>query len=373
MNSENQNNNQGKEIIYPLARKIVVITGAFALILSILMIANYIQTESIEPLNNQALNQLMLQLQKEPDNETLKQQIRALDLLARKAYFTNQWQIRSGGFLLFTAIIIMVLSLKFLNARKTKFPDLKTTPAPNMSWEEKILARKSITYSGIVIFVLALIASILSESEISGPDSNSSRLSSFPSMDEIRQNWNGFRGPGGLGIAYQEAVPTDWDGSSGKNIIWKTALEKPGFNSPIIWGNKLFLAAADKSSQEVYCLDTKSGKFIWKTEINDVSGSPKKKPKVTEDTGYAAPTMTTDGQNVFVLFATGDIAGLDFDGNRVWAKNLGVPNNHYGHSSSLILHENLLLIQYDHNDSQQLIALRSANGDQVYSTSRPDV
>jgi len=373
MNSKSQSTRNTNETLYPLVRKIILIAGVFALIISILMIANYVQTRSIEPLNNQALNQLMLQLQKEPDNQALKEQIRALDLLARKAYFTNQWQIRTGGFLLFSALIILLLALKFLNARKTQFPELESTPAPNMSWEEKILARKSITYSGIAIFILALIASILSESDISGSTSETGQTANFPSIEEIRQNWNNFRGPGGLGIAYQEEVPTDWDGATGKNIIWKTKLEKPGFNSPIIWGNKLFLAAADKSGQEVYCFDTELGKLVWKIELNDVPGSPDKKPKVTEDTGYAAPTMTTDGQNVYVIFATGDIAGLDFDGKQVWAKNLGAPDNHYGHSSSLILFEDLLLIQYDHNDSQQLIALRRANGDQVYSTPRPDV
>jgi len=373
MNSENRMNKKNSEIWYPLARKVVIIAAVFAMVLSILMIANFIQTRSVEPLKNQALTQLMLQLQKEPDNQALKEQIRALDLLARKAYFTTQWQIRTGGFLLFAAILIIVFSLKFLNARKTKFPDMDSTPAPNMTWDEKILARKSITISGITIFVLALLTSILSESEITESDSESAGSAIFPTIDVIRQNWNGFRGPGGLGIAYQQDVPTEWDGATGKNIKWKIEIPKPGYNSPIVWEDKIFLAAADKSSQEVYCFDSGTGELIWKTELNDVPGSPEKKPKVTEDTGYAAPTMTTNGQNVFVIFATGDIAGLDFSGKRIWAKNLGIPDNHYGHSSSLILHENLVLIQYDHNDSQQLIALRSSNGDLVYSTPRPDV
>jgi outer membrane protein assembly factor BamB len=337
------------------------------------MIANYIQTQSIEPLNNQALNQLMLQLQKEPDNQSLKEQIRALDLLARKAYFTNQWQIRTGGFFLCTAIIILLLSLKFLNARKTKFPDLETTPAPNMSWEEKILARKSITYSGTTLFALALLASLLTQSGISEPGSDSPQSAGSPSMEQIRKNWNGFRGPSGLGIAYQQDIPTSWDGQSGENIIWKIELPKPGFNSPIVWEDKIFLSTADKTSQEVYCIDTESGNMIWKTELNSIPGTPDKKPKVTKDTGYAAPTMTTDGHNVYVLYATGDLAALDFSGQQIWAKNLGVPDNHYGHSSSLILYENLILVQYDNNKSQQLIAIRSANGDQIYRTLRSDV
>jgi len=373
MNSENQNQKNNAEIWYPLLRKIIVITGIFALILSILMIANYIQTTSIEPLNNQALNQLMLQLQKDPDNQALKEQIRALDLLARKAYFTNQWQIRTGGFILFTAIIILLLSLKFLNARKTKFPDLVTSPAPNMSWEEKILARKSIIYSGLTLFILALLSGLLTQSHISADDSNGSQELGSVTIEQIRQNWNGFRGPNGLGIAHQPDTPIHWDGNSGENVIWKIELPKPGFNSPIVWEDKLFLSAADKKSQEVYCIDTESGKIVWKKELNAIPGTPDKKPKVTKDTGYAAPTMTTDGQNIYVLFATGDIAALDFSGQEKWTQNIGVPDNHYGHSSSLIIYKKMLLIQYDHNEGQYLIALRTSNGDQVYKTQRKDV
>jgi outer membrane protein assembly factor BamB len=372
MNSNKQTNSEYHEMWYSLARKIVLVTASFALIISILMIANYIQTKSIEPLKSPALAQLMLQLQKDPDNLALKEQIRALDLLARKAYFTNQWQIRSGGFLLFTSLVILLLALKFLNSKKTKFPDLEAGPDPDMSWEEKILARKYITYSGLVLIFLALITSILTDSEVYRSGSDTSQPDTFPSIEQIRQNWNGFRGQGGLGIAHQNDVPTDWDGSTGKNIIWKQALPKPGFNSPIVWEDKLFLAGADKTGQEVYCVDTNSGEIIWNTKLNDIPGSPDKKPKVSKDTGYAAPTMTTDGQRVFVIFTTGDLACLDYTGKRVWVKNLGVPDNHYGHSSSLILYQDLLLVQYDHNESRQLIGLQSATGDKVYSTVRDD-
>jgi outer membrane protein assembly factor BamB len=373
MNSENLIIKHPIEFWYNLTRIIVLITGIFALILSILMIANYIQTQSIEPLNSQALKQLMLQLQKEPDNTALKEQVRALDLLARKAYFSNQWQIRTGSFLVFSAIIILVLGMKFLNSGRTKLPDLETAVAPDLPWEEKILARKYIMISGLTLFVLALISGVLTESEISAEMSDQSGNSGFASAEQIRENWNGFRGPGGLGIAFHTDVPNGWDGETGKNIIWKTALPKPGFNSPIVWEDKIFLSGADKTVQEVYCIDAQSGKILWKTDLNDIPGSPPKRPKVTKDTGYAAPTMVTDGQSVFVVFATGDVAALDFSGNRIWVKNLGPPDNHYGHSSSLRMYENLLLIQYDHNAGQHLIALQSATGNQIYDTNRREV
>jgi outer membrane protein assembly factor BamB len=166
MNSENQPVDPPDKRWQDLARKLVIITALFASVLSILMIANYIQTKTIEPLKSPALSQLMLQLQKEPENQALKEQIRALDLLARRAYFTNQWQVRTGGFLLFASLIILLLALKYLKAQKDKFPDLSTSAPPDLSWDERILARKSIVTVGLILIGLALVTGILSESEI---------------------------------------------------------------------------------------------------------------------------------------------------------------------------------------------------------------
>ncbi|MFC1490230.1 hypothetical protein ACFL6K_03375, partial [Candidatus Latescibacterota bacterium] len=94
-----------KTLLYAAARRIALVSAFFAFIISVLLIANYIQTKSVEPLNSKALNQLMLEFREDQDNDSLKEQIRALDLLARKAYFTNQWQIRTGGFLLFVFVL----------------------------------------------------------------------------------------------------------------------------------------------------------------------------------------------------------------------------------------------------------------------------
>jgi outer membrane protein assembly factor BamB len=58
------------------------------------------------------------------------------------------------------------------------------------------------------------------------------------------------------------------------------------------------------------------------------------------------------------------------NGIRVWAKNLGVPDNHYGHSSSLIVWDNKLFIQYDTNRGGKLIALNTATGAEVWQTTR---
>jgi outer membrane protein assembly factor BamB len=336
------------------------------------MIANYLQTKKADPLNSKALQKLILQLQDNPDDVALKEQIRSLDLLARRAYFTNQWQIRAGSILLFISVLVFLTCLKYLRSLELQLPDL--TEKTGISWEENILAKKYLTYAGISLFAIALIIGILSEGDLKGfgvekPDMEVAQ-GDYPTIDILRKNWPGFRGAEGIGIAYQSDVPLSWDGASGENIKWKTEIPLSGFSSPIIWQDRLFLSGADEESQVVYCFDPVTGDILWQAELNDIPGTPATRPKVADDTGLAASTMTTNGKLVHVIFATGDVATLDFAGNRIWAKNIGQPDNHYGHSSSLISYKDLLFIQFDHNKSQHLLALRAATGELAHDTRR---
>jgi outer membrane protein assembly factor BamB len=360
-------------MMYNIAKRVAVVAVIFAVIISLLLIVNYIQTKSIDPLNSKAISQLMAKLQENPNDTALKEQIRALDLLARKAYFTYQWQIRTGSILLFVFVLVFLLALKYMSSLKSQLPDLSESVSQDDTWENKLLSRRYIIFSGLGLFLLAFVLGILSENEMKnfGMMKKGEMLAAdFPGIDEIRKNWPGFRGPEGIGIAYQTDVPIEWDGKSGKNILWKTPIPLPGFNSPILWGDKIFLSGADKKNRVVYCMGAGSGKILWQAEVKDILGSPDKPPKTTDDTGYAAPTMTTDGQRLFAIFATGDIACFDFSGKPIWAKNLGMPGNHYGHASSLILYQDLLLVQYDQKTGGHLLALKTDTGILVYDKPR---
>lgn len=356
---------------YPIARNSAVISGAFVLLLSALILVNYMQVQSVDPLNSEALTRLMQQLREEPGNEDLKEQIRALDLLARRAYFTHQWQLRTGSYLLFGSMLVFLVALKYMGSLRSQLPDLTREPDRAGAWEERILARKWVLFSGLVLFVMAFVLSVVSEKNASSAGTAAPATNpTYASLEEIRQQWPNFRGPEGIGIAYQTDVPTSWDGPSGENILWKVPVSKPGFSSPIVWGERLFLSGADKGSQEVYCYEAESGDLLWQGQADDLPGSPSKRPNVTDDTGYAAPTMATDGQRVFAIFATGDLACWDIDGNRLWGKNLGLPDNHYGHSSSLMVYRNLLLAQLDDNRGGRLVAVDVESGKLVYDKTR---
>ncbi|MCK5557300.1 MAG: PQQ-binding-like beta-propeller repeat protein, partial [Candidatus Hydrogenedentes bacterium] len=110
--------------------------------------------------------------------------------------------------------------------------------------------------------------------------------------------------------------------------------------------------------------------LVWKRAVENLPGTPGTVPKVGEDTGYAAPTLAVHGDKAFAIFANGDLVCFDLEGNQRWGLNVGMPDNHYGHSSSLIAYENLLLVQYDHNSEAKLMAFNIETGKQAWVAPR---
>ncbi len=395
-----------------LWNRIAIIAGAFSFIVCLLLIANYIQLNRIDPINTKTINILVERLNQNPDDVELRNQIRELDLLARKAYFTNQWQIRTGGYLLLISVIVLIISFQIINSSNKKEPVVSEDRSKDFIVSQ-IITRKWISITGAALVAVALLFAFLTHNQLGNTlakasngtsdsllsqlatnndnqilksdslsaglqasDTNQSStdttkvLSEFPTYEETIKNFPTFRGPGGNGIAYQKSIPTSWNGASGKSVKWKFATPLPGFNSPIIWENKVFISGADASKREVYCIDRNTGKLLWKVPVVNISGSPASAPKVTNDTGHAAPTLATDGRKVFAIFSNGDIIAIDMEGKKVWAKNLGVPSNHYGHSSSLMLVKNMVIVQYDQKNGPKVMALSTKTGQTVWSTNR---
>jgi outer membrane protein assembly factor BamB len=197
----------------------------------------------------------------------------------------------------------------------------------------------------------------------------------LPSAEEMQASWPSFRGPHGAGISTHQGVPTSWDGGSGEGILWKTAVPLPGVNSPIVWKDRIFLSGATEDAREVYCFDAASGSILWNAEIADDPLVANQEIKTTDDTGYAAPTMATDGRFVFAMFADGLVVALDFSGNEVWRRSLGAPQrNSYGHASSLATFEGSLIVQYDQgagdDELSRLMSLDGATGEPNWETIR---
>jgi outer membrane protein assembly factor BamB len=399
-----------------LLRRIALIAGAFSCMVCILMIANYIQLKKADPANMKVITALVERLHQNPADDQLREEIRTLDLLYRKAYFTSQWQIRMGGYLLLAGTAVMIIALQWISLSRKKQPVLSADHGEN-SFLAQRKSRNLVMTGGVFLLSIALLFGFLSHRELKGrytdiTDRAAGMTDSTGTMqsDEMTQiqsdsasdgyaapgeiitdnqqvvpeieitrtntvsgpvdNYPTLRGPGGFGIAPQKNIPVDWDGTTGKNILWKTAIPLSGYSSPVIWDNKLFLTGASESKREVYCIDKNNGKIIWTTVVTDIPGSPGSAPKVLKETGYAAPTAAVNAQGVYAIFPNGDLVALDPDGKQRWSQNLGLPENHYGHSSSLMIYNNLLIIQFDQRSRAKIFALNTTTGETVWSTNR---
>ena len=83
------------------------------------------------------------------------------------------------------------------------------------------------------------------------------------------ENWPGWRGPRGDGTSQSTKLPMTWDGSSGENIKWKAAIPGTGHSSPVVYGDRIFVASCLPKTQErvLISMDRKTGKVLWQKTV----------------------------------------------------------------------------------------------------------
>ncbi len=358
-------------ILYSIARGLVIITTISAVLTATLIIINYYQVIQADPLNSPVLETLKKQMRNDPGNALLQEQIRSLNLLSRKSYFTNLWQLKTGGYIILGSLILLLLSLKIAKAQERKLPDPKyrTIIPEYLNYSRAI--QKTLIIAGLMIISGALIIALLTPANLYYQLSDE-MVSELDKDVDLKKYWPNFRGPGGIGIAVHTNLPRIWDGASGENILWKSSVPLPGFNSPIVLQNRLFISGGNKNTREIYCYDNEEGTLIWTRTVPNMLQPDDNFDfdYVDPGTGFAAPTMVTNGRNVYAIFATGDLICYSVNGDQVWGRNLGSPDNHYAHSSSLMIYENICLVQYDNFRNPRLIALDCDNGSIIWEVER---
>jgi outer membrane protein assembly factor BamB len=375
-------------------QRIALVSGFFSLVLAGLLLANASRIYQgsgngrLRLVEASELLPLKAALREDPKNEALKQKIRQLDQELRQAYFRSEKLATRGGWSLIGGVVVFLTSLQL--ARQLKRPAIPNPDIPARP-EDPVraaaLAAKAVTGTalGLAGLTLALVWGVdhkwqlipanPAEAAAKPAATAANDPSWFAPDEEFAANWHRFRGPDGSGHTHLTDLPESWDGPSGRNVLWKSAIELPGENSPVIWGNHVFVTGADEKRRELYCFDATTGVLIWKEPVGTPQSAGNEPPEVLEDTGFAAPTATTDGRRVFAIFANGDIAGFTTDGKRLWARSLGTPENMYGHAASLMMWRNLVIVVFDQAEAEEekseIIALDAANGTTVWSTPRP--
>lgn len=377
-----------RPILGTIAQTIALVAALLVVVVSVLLIADHVRLLNMDPLNDPILLELRNDLAQSVDHDqAVVEQIRTYDLYARRAFFSNQQQRQSGGFLLLGGAVICLLAMKFSRMWKPRLPEVGKSDRVD-HWELNQLFRQLMAATAVFLIVISLFFSFFVQSDLTTllkqkqaevvatsvvePDVEQLILL-FPTptklIPQMKDNWPSLRGPGGIGIAKNGRFPMSWDVGSGIGVLWKEEIPVHGFNSPIIWENRLFYTGGDEEGFEIFCHDAYTGDLLWTAMVEPTV----ELPEISEDTGFSAPSMATDGKRVFAIFATGDIAAFDFEGKLVWNRNLGLPKNPYGMGSSLISDGIRLFIQYDHQEDQKVIALDCVTGDVLWETARTHI
>lgn len=409
-----------------ILRNIAIVSAIFIVTFSIMLITNYFQVRGATPLQTEVVETLKELNDQNAGNPVLQEQIRQLDLLARKAYFVRMDHLKGGVYILLGMLAVFIICTRLYFAREKDIPDKEIDPIDE--WTVKTQARKYVTWGAAGLAAVALIFVVMTspylrssqiqqksdetelvaqiqetennipseeaigaetiteipdmKEEVVTQDSTTQETeveaAEIPAADTIpppavsKVSHNAFRGNNSNGVSSAKGVPVKWDLSSGNNIAWKQDIPRKGYNSPVINGNRVFFSGADEQARELYCYDLTTGEELWSLAATGISGSPAQIPKTTEDTGLAASTVATNGKQVCAIFATGDILCADMTGQKLWAKNLGVPDNHYGYASSLLIFGNVVIVQYDNQNSPRVVALDLATGAERWSKTRTE-
>jgi outer membrane protein assembly factor BamB len=213
-------------------------------------------------------------------------------------------------------------------------------------------------------------------------------------------DWPSFRGIRGAGIADGFTTATTWDVPEKKNVRWSAAIPGLGHSSPVIWGSRLCVTTAisgrtdaglrpglygdiasveDSTSHtwKLMCFDKNSGRPLVDKVI--YSGIPKIK-RHTKST-HANTTLATDGTRLIAMLGSEGLHAFDFDGNRLWTKDLGVldsgyylaPGAQWEFASSPIIHDGKVVIQADVQKGSFIAAFDVATGKEHWRTARQEI
>ena len=393
-----------------LYRNIAIVTAVFILILTAMLAVSYYQMQQVSPLETGVMETLKELNETNGDNELLQQQIRELDLLSRKAYFVKEGQLKMGLYLLLGMALVLVTCLNLYYKETKNLPDKEFDPIDE--WAIKTNARKYISWVAVVVALICVClvglqhidfkgllaksdGEVLEEAQVDEAEAGESQDSQTQEaadtlateetkveesdsakveddMPELKVSSKAFRGNNSSGVSSARGIATSWNLNGKKNILWQSSIPKHGYNSPVITGRNVFITGADAKARELYCYDVWTGELKWTLKADGIAGSPSTMPKVNADTGLAASTVATNGEQVCAIFATGDVICADMEGKRLWAKNIGLPDNHYGYASSLLMYGSTLIIQYQNNSNAKILALNAKNGNTIWSKGAKD-
>ena len=184
-----------------------------------------------------------------------------------------------------------------------------------------------------------------------------------PAADGV---WDRFRGPNGSGISAATTVPASWTDA---DYNWRVQLPGRGISSPVIWGSKLFVTAAnqDKLERSLLCYATEGGKLLWQRGVPFVA------EKKHARNSYATGTPAVDAQRVYTLWQSREgsqLISFDHDGTQLWQYELGPYKSGHGGGISPVVVGGLVALNNAHEGDSCFLGIDAATGKQRWRVQR---
>ena len=222
----------------------------------------------------------------------------------------------------------------------------------------------------------------------------------LPAASPPAGSWPSFRGPAANGVAEGQDIPSQWDVTSGENVLWQTPIPGLAHSSPIVWGDLIFVTSAisgrgaatfrpglygdgdasdDRTEQRwmIYAVDKMSGAIRW--ERTAFQGIPREKRHIKST--YASSTPATDGRTVVAFFGSQGVYAYDVEGNFRWKVKIGhlnlgaynIPTIEWGTASSPIIWNGMVILQCDTQLDSFVLALDLETGQTMWKTERDEL
>ncbi|MCE9567922.1 MAG: PQQ-like beta-propeller repeat protein [Planctomycetes bacterium] len=181
--------------------------------------------------------------------------------------------------------------------------------------------------------------------------------------------WPQFRGPSGQGLV-EGAIPTAW--GEGKNVAWKTPLSGKGWSSPVVASGKAWVTTAipvmgGGFSLRVVGVDLRSGEVKHDVELFAIAKAVSLHARNTP----ASPTPAIVGTRLVASFGSDGVGCVDtVTGKVVWKINSLKVDYETGPGSSPIPYKDRVILPCDGADAQFVVALDAATGEVAWKTER---
>jgi len=120
----------------------------------------------------------------------------------------------------------------------------------------------------------------------------------------------------------------------------------------------------------VIAYDRATGKVRWQ----DTPTSELPHEGHHKDHGYASSSPVTDGEVLIAYFGSRGLHAYDLQGRKLWSKNFGRQStrNSFGEGSSPALHGNTVIVVWDHEGEDFIVALDKKTGKELWRKPREE-